>query len=98
MIDRHVALASARLVVTGECGDAFEQSRFSGAVLTDDHRDLAIEREVEAAPQERQTKWITVRIEHPLCLEPHAPQIGRRQTDGARLPRHGKPPFVTGRS
>jgi hypothetical protein len=48
MIDRHIALAAARLVVAGEHRDPFQQGRFSGAVLADDDGDGAVEIELEA--------------------------------------------------
>ena len=49
MIDRHIALAAAGLVVAGERRDAFEQRRFAGAVLADDDGDGAVETELKSS-------------------------------------------------
>src|SRR5689334_3034400 len=39
VIDRHVSLAAAGLVVAGERRDALEQGRFPAAILANDDRD-----------------------------------------------------------
>ena len=62
MVDRHVALAAARLVVAGKRGDAFERRRFAGTVLADDDGDGMLEGEIEPVAQERQAERIGLRV------------------------------------
>jgi hypothetical protein len=49
MIDRPITLAAARLVVTGQRSDTFQQSRFAAAVFANDDGDGVVEGEIEAA-------------------------------------------------
>lgn len=79
MIDRAIALAAAGLVIAGEHGDAFEQRRFSGAVLADDDGDRPVEGELEFLAQEGQAPGIGVGVRHGVAVEPDAPEIRRGQ-------------------
>jgi hypothetical protein len=47
MIDGHIALAAARIVVPRHRGDPFKQGRFAGAVFAHDDRDRPLERKLE---------------------------------------------------
>jgi hypothetical protein len=58
MIDRHIALAAAGLVIAGHRRDPFEQRRFAGAVLADDDGDRVRETQLEIVLQERQAERI----------------------------------------
>jgi hypothetical protein len=59
VIDRAVAFRAACFIVSGQGGDAFEDGRFSDAVLAHDNRDAAIEFHGEfRVPKDRQAKWI----------------------------------------
>src|SRR6185437_9081143 len=91
VIDRHIALAAARSVITGERGDAFQQRRLPGAVLADDDGDGALEAKLEIVGQERQAERIGLATGHALRIEPEPLQIRRRQIDVAFLLRHASP-------
>ena len=88
MIDRSIAFAAAGFVITGERGNAFEQSRFSRAVLADDDGDGAIEGKIQSVAQERQTGRIGVVVGNTSAFEADALEIRRRQIDVAVLARH----------
>jgi hypothetical protein len=62
MIDRHIAFAAAGLVVAGERGDAFQQSRLTRAVLADDDGDGVLKVELEALLQEQRAERIGRRL------------------------------------
>ncbi len=53
MIDGPITLAAAGFVVTGEDGNSFQQSRFTGTVLADDDGDRPVEAQLEFVVQER---------------------------------------------
>ena len=62
MIERPITLAAACFIVAGKDGNALEQGRFSGAVLTDDNGDGVVEIDFESGPQKRQAERILLRI------------------------------------
>jgi hypothetical protein len=62
VIDRHVTLAAAGLVVSGEHRDAFQQSGFASAVLAYDDGDRAIKAQFKIIVQERQAKRVSFAI------------------------------------
>ena len=81
MIDRHVTLAAAGLVIAGKRRDPLQQRRLPGAVLADDDGDGAFETQLEIIPQERKTTWIGLAIGDARRIEPKPPEIGCRQVD-----------------
>jgi hypothetical protein len=81
MIDRRIALAAARLVITGENADAFQQCRFAGTVLADDDGNGAIESEREIVVQEWQAERIGFAIRNERGLKPDTLEVWRRQVD-----------------
>src|SRR5207237_496228 len=92
MIDRHVTLASARIVVAAKRGDALEYGRLPGAVLSNDDRDRGVEGELEIIREDRQAKRISRAIMNLRRLEPDPLQIRRRQVDRPiAFPRHCSP-------
>ena len=82
MIDRHVALAAAGFVVSGEHGNPFQQRRFAGTVFADDDRDRPVETQFEIIAQQREAKRIGFAIGNPRWFEPNALQVRRRQIMG----------------
>src|SRR6266567_2526109 len=88
VVDRHVALAAARLVVTGKHGNPLEQRGFAGAVLADDDRNRPFEGELEAITQERQAERIGLAVRNALEVEPDALEIRRWQAGPSALARH----------
>jgi hypothetical protein len=104
MIDRRVALAAARFIVTGQHGDALQQSGFAGAVLADDDGDRAIEAQLEIVVQQRQAKRVALAVGDPRRIQPDAPEVRRRHVDRlvstschARLPHNGRSPAFQSR-
>lgn len=81
MIDRRITLAAAGLVITDEDADAFQQSRFAGAVLADDDGDGAIEVKRELIVQKRQAERIGLAILNERRIDPYPLEIWRRQVD-----------------
>jgi hypothetical protein len=53
MIDRPVTLAAAGLVISRQHGDPFQESRFAGAVFTDDDGDGPVETQLKIILQEK---------------------------------------------
>ena len=88
VIDRPIAFAAARPVVPRQRGDAFEQGRFSGAVLAGNDGDRSVEVQFKTVPQKRQAERIGLALGCAHRLEPNAPEIRRRQIDGAVLASH----------
>src|ERR1700722_11299566 len=85
MIDRPITLAATSLLISGEHGDAFEQSRLSGAVFADDDADRVVEIELKSLTQERQAKRIGRRVRYAGLIDPNALEVRRRQSDRATL-------------
>jgi hypothetical protein len=72
VIDRHVTLAAAGFVVSGEPGDALQQSGFASAVFADNDRDQVIETQFEVSLQERQAERIDRTVGDARWVEPDA--------------------------
>jgi hypothetical protein len=83
MVHRTVTLAAAGFVISGKYGDPFEHGGFAGAVLADDDGDRPIEAEFEFVLQKRKAKRIGLAVGDARWVEPDAPEIWRRQVDGA---------------
>ena len=83
MVDRHVALAAAGLVVAGEHGDAFEKCGFARAVLADDDSDRLVKTQFEIVAQQGKAERIGFAVGDPRRLEPDALEVRRRQVDRA---------------
>jgi hypothetical protein len=83
VIDRHITLAAARLVISGEHGDPLKQSGFAGTVFADNDGDLAIEAQFEIVLEKWQAERISLAIGDARGIEPQPLQIWRRQIDVA---------------
>src|ERR1700730_10263709 len=83
MIDRHVPLAAAGFVISGEHGYSFQQRGLAGAVLADDDGDRPIKTQLEIVVQERKAERIGRAVGDARRLEPDAPEIRRRHIDGS---------------
>src|SRR3984885_15894007 len=56
MIDRSIAFAAARFVISGQHRDPLKQRRLSGPVLADDDGDGAIEAQLKVVVKKRQAE------------------------------------------
>ena len=83
---KKVILAAAGFVEARHDGKTLQQRRFSGAVLTDDDGDGAIEREREIVLQKRQAERIGFAIRNERWLDPYPPEIRCWQIDVAISP------------
>jgi hypothetical protein len=83
MIDRHIALAAAGLVISGEYGDPFQKSGFAGAVFTDDDGDGSIETQLEIILQERKTERIGRAVGDARWIELDPLEVRRRHPNDA---------------
>ncbi len=81
MVDRHIPLAAAGFVISGEHGYSFEQRGFSGAVFTDNDRDRPIKTQLEIIVQKGQAEGIDRPVGDTRWIEPNAPEIRRRHID-----------------
>src|ERR1700721_871827 len=58
MIDRPIAFAAPRFVISGPHPHPLKQRRLSGPVLADDDGDRAIQAQFKVVLKKRQAKWI----------------------------------------
>ena len=83
MVDRHVPLAAAGLVIAREHSDPFQHSGFSGAVFADDNGDRPVKTQLEIVAQQRQAKRIGRAVDDARWLQPDPLEVRRRQIDRA---------------
>jgi hypothetical protein len=86
MIDRSIAFAAARFVISGQHRDPLKQRRLSGPVLADDDGDGAIEAQLKVVVKKRQAERIGLAVGDARRIEPDPCQIRRRHVDGAISP------------
>jgi hypothetical protein len=65
VVNRHVPLAAAGLVVAGEHGDAFKKCGFARAVLADDDGDRLVKTQFEIVAQQGKAERIGLAIGDP---------------------------------
>src|SRR5882724_10843371 len=81
MIDRHIALAAAGLVVAGEHRDPFQQRRLAGPVLADDDGYRAIETQLKVILQQGKAERIGLTVGDARRIKPDTLEVRRRQID-----------------
>ena len=82
MIDRHIALAAAGFIISGEHRYSLQQRGLPGAVFADNDGDGAIEAQLEIIPKKRQAERIGVTVGNARRVEPHLPEVRRGHVDG----------------